>query len=176
MRIFTGSAFPAAIARLLHPPSLSREVNSVNYSPGLSTFFFPPLTDDSLREVFSFPWFWITVSISSHDLLLSVTIMFLRFINIILHLPQWQFIYFLLPYSIFFVPLPFLGLLLWHMEVPRPGVQSELQPPAYTRATATWDLSRICNLHHNSRQHRILNPLSEARDRTCNLMVSSLIH
>ena len=26
----------------------------------------------------------------------------------------------------FFVFLPFLGLLLWHMEVPRPGVHSEL--------------------------------------------------
>uniref|UniRef100_A0A8D0ZDY0 C2 DOCK-type domain-containing protein n=1 Tax=Sus scrofa TaxID=9823 RepID=A0A8D0ZDY0_PIG len=29
---------------------------------------------------------------------------------------------------------------------------------------------RICNLHHSSRQHWILNPLSEARDRTCILM------
>ena len=31
-------------------------------------------------------------------------------------------------------------------------------------------------LHHSSRQCRILNPLSEARDRTCNLMVPSRIH
>ena len=28
-----------------------------------------------------------------------------------------------------------------HMEVPRLGVESELQPPAYTTATATRDLS-----------------------------------
>ena len=42
----------------------------------------------------------------------------------------------------------------------RLGVQSELQLPAYTRATATQNLSRICDLHHSSRQCRILNPLS----------------
>ena len=55
----------------------------------------------------------------------------------------------------------------WHMEVPRLGVESELQLPAYATATATPDLSCICNLHHSSsRQRRILNPLNEARDRT----------
>ena len=31
------------------------------------------------------------------------------------------------------------------------GVESELEPLAYTRAAATRDLSRICNLHHSSR-------------------------
>ena len=31
-------------------------------------------------------------------------------------------------------------------------------------ATATWNLSRVCNLHHSSRQCWILNPPSEARD------------
>ena len=55
---------------------------------------------------------------------------------------------------------------LWHMEVPGVGVQLELQPLAYTRAIATRDPSRVCDLHHSSRQHRILNPLSEARDGT----------
>ena len=45
-----------------------------------------------------------------------------------------------------------------------------------TRATATGDPSCICDLHHSSRQQRILNPLSEARDQTCNLMVPSRIH
>ena len=44
------------------------------------------------------------------------------------------------------------------------------------RATAMWDPSRICNLHHSSWQRQILNPLSEARDRTRNLMVPSWIH
>ena len=48
------------------------------------------------------------------------------------------------------------------MEVPRLRVESELELPAY--ATATWDQSCICNLHHSSQQRRILNPLSEARD------------
>ena len=31
-------------------------------------------------------------------------------------------------------------------------------------------LSHVCDLHHSSRQRGIHNPLSEARDRTCNLM------
>jgi len=46
----------------------------------------------------------------------------------------------------------FLGPNLWHMEVPK--------LPAY--ATATPDPSRVCDLHHSSWQHWILNPLSEA--------------
>ena len=58
----------------------------------------------------------------------------------------------------------FLGLPQRHMEVPRLGVESELQLPAYTTATATWDPSHVCDLHHSSLQHQILNPLSEARD------------
>ena len=41
-------------------------------------------------------------------------------------------------YYYYFVFWPFLGPLLQHMEVPRLGVQSELQPPAYGGATATW--------------------------------------
>ena len=57
-----------------------------------------------------------------------------------------------------------LGPHLQHMEVPKLGVELELQPLAYTTAIATQNLSHICNLDHNSRQHRILNPLSEARD------------
>ena len=48
--------------------------------------------------------------------------------------------------------------------------------PAYTPATATPELSHICNLHHSSRQRQILNPLSEARDRTCIRMDSSQAH
>ena len=62
------------------------------------------------------------------------------------------------------------------MEVPRLGVEWELQLPAYTTATATQDPSRVCSLHHSSRQRRILNPRSKARDRTCNFMVPSRIH
>ena len=69
----------------------------------------------------------------------------------------------------------FLGPHLWHMEVPRLEVQSELLQPAYTRATAMPDLSRACDPRHNSRQHQIPNPLSEANDQTSNLMVPSQI-
>ena len=51
-------------------------------------------------------------------------------------------------YFFFFV---FLGPHPWHMEVPRLGVETELQLPAYATATATLDLSLICDLHHSSR-------------------------
>ena len=61
------------------------------------------------------------------------------------------------------------------MEVPRLGVELELKLPAYTRATAMLDPSLICDLHHSSRQRRILNPLSEARDQTCVLMDMSQV-
>ena len=62
------------------------------------------------------------------------------------------------------------------MEVPRLGVESELQLPAYTTATATWDPSCVCNLHLSLQQRRILNPLSEAREQSRVLMDSSQIH
>ena len=59
----------------------------------------------------------------------------------------------------------FLGPYPRHMEVPRQGLESELSPPpAYATATATLDPSRVCNLHNRSRQRRVFNPRSEARD------------
>ena len=61
------------------------------------------------------------------------------------------------------------------MEVPRPGVESEIQLPAFTTATATRDLSRVFDLYHNSWQSWIPNPLSEARDQTRNLMAPSRV-
>ena len=61
------------------------------------------------------------------------------------------------------------------MEVPRLGVELELQMLAYAAATATRDPSQVCDLHHSSQQRWILNPLREARDRTCNLMVTSQV-
>ena len=51
---------------------------------------------------------------------------------------------------------------LWHMEVPRLGVQLELQLPAY--ATAMPDSSFVCNLHCSLWQCCILNLLGKARD------------
>ena len=63
------------------------------------------------------------------------------------------------------------------LAVPGLGVKLGLQLPAYTTATATWDLSCVCGLHHSLWQCWILNPLSEARDQTCTLMdtISSLL-
>ena len=61
------------------------------------------------------------------------------------------------------------------MEVPRLEAELELQLPAYTTAAATRDPSLICDLHHSSWQHRILNPLSKAKDGTWVLMDASQI-
>ena len=74
---------------------------------------------------------------------------------------------------LFFLFFNFLGLYLLHMEFPRQGVEPEL--PLLATATAAWDPSHICDLYHNSQQCQILNPLSEARDRTCILMDSSQV-
>ena len=62
------------------------------------------------------------------------------------------------------------------MEGLRLGVKLQLYPLAYAIATAMPDPSCICNLHHSSWQHQILNSLSEARDQTCFLMYASQIH
>ena len=37
------------------------------------------------------------------------------------------------------------------------------------------DLSCVCDIHHSSRQHRIFNALSEARDPTCIFMDTSWV-
>ena len=76
----------------------------------------------------------------------------------------------------YFVYFIFLGLHLQHTEVPRLGVESELQLLAYTTATAMSDPSGVCDLQHSSRQLWIPHPLSEARDWTCILMATSQIH
>ena len=67
----------------------------------------------------------------------------------------------------------FLGPYLWHMEVPKLGVESALQLLAYT--TAMQDPNQICALHHGSQQHQKLNLLSRARDRTQVLMDTSWV-
>ena len=59
------------------------------------------------------------------------------------------------------------------MWVIRLGFASQLQPLVYTTATAMQDPSRVCDLHHSSQKRWILNPLSEARDRTRVLMGTS---
>ena len=53
----------------------------------------------------------------------------------------------------------------------------ELQLLAYTKATATWDLSHVCDLHHKVHGNRgSLTHLSKARDRTRTLMDTSGVH
>ena len=64
---------------------------------------------------------------------------------------------------------------LQHVEFPRLGIESELQGPTCTTATAMPDLSHICDLHYSSWQCWILNSLKEARDRTHVLMDTSQI-
>ena len=59
------------------------------------------------------------------------------------------------------------------MEVPRLGVESELQLLAYT--TAARDPSHVCDLNHSAWQRWILNALSKARDHTYILMDASQI-
>ena len=63
-----------------------------------------------------------------------------------------------------------------HVEVPSLGVESELLLLVYTTATATPNLSPICSFHQSSQQGRVLNPGSEARDRTRILMALSRVH
>ena len=61
-------------------------------------------------------------------------------------------------------------------RISRLGVESELQLPAYTTATATRDPRHVCDPHHSSRQHRIPNPVNGARDWTHILMYTSPVH
>ena len=68
--------------------------------------------------------------------------------------PWFQFLW--TPFFFFF----FLGLHLWHMEVPGPGVKWELKLLTYTTGTAMRDPSHIYHLSCSSRQHPILNPVS----------------
>ena len=74
----------------------------------------------------------------------------------------------------FFFFFVFLGLHLQHIEIQIP-VELEQQLPTYTTATAMGDPSHVCDLHHSSRQRQILNPLSEAGDRTGILMDTSQV-
>ena len=73
--------------------------------------------------------------------------------------PRMEFLFLFLFFFCFLGPHP------WHMEVPRPGVKSELQLLAYT--TAMQDLSRAC-LWPTLQFMATLDPdpRSEARDRS----------
>ena len=128
-------------------------------------------------------WFWWINSFFIvkyfFSLLLVIFLVQNLFKNIIgqLQLFLFFFIFYFLFFAFFFFFcffffffFFFLGLHSQHIEVPRLGVESELQLPACATATAVQDLSSICDLLHSSWQHQILNPLSEARDRSCILV------
>ena len=109
--------------------------------------------------------------------------MYTRFVPMYLFLIFLSFsfipVFLIYPWCVFWVFVlfcfVFLGLHQQHTEVLRLGVKSELQQQAYTTATATRDLSGVCNLHHSSWQHRILNPLIEAREQTQVIMDASRV-
>ena len=61
------------------------------------------------------------------------------------------------------------------MEVPRLGVESELQLQAYSTTTAMWDPSDIFILCLALQQRQILNPMSKAQDLTSILMGTSRV-
>ena len=52
----------------------------------------------------------------------------------------------------------------------------ELLLPAYTVAPTKQGQSHICNLPHSSQEPWVLNPLSEARNRTCILTDPTQVH
>ena len=70
------------------------------------------------------------------------------------------------PFKIFFFLRPHQ----WQTEIPGAGVKS-----VYDTAIATSKPNHICHLHCSSWEGCILNPLSETRDQTCNLMDGSQV-
>ena len=87
------------------------------------------------------------------------------------HLLTWFRLYFEnLTRTFFFLPFYFFRA----APVPRLRVKSKPQLSAYATATATRDLSWVCDLHHSSWQRWILNPMSKARDQTHMVMGPSL--
>ena len=68
------------------------------------------------------------------------------------------------PLNLFNFSFCFLGPRLWHMDIPRLGVQSELQLLVYTTATAVQDPNGLCDLPRSSQKHQILKQLVGASD------------
>ena len=112
---------------------------------------------------------YLSQDINSVNVVLYITLSKYNLLYVTLHLKRNYVSFF------FFFFLLFLGLYPRHLEVPRLGVELELQLPAYATAAAVQDLSHVCDLHHSSRQRQIHNPLSKAGDQTHKLMVPSRI-
>ena len=83
------------------------------------------------------------------------------------NIPQWQIFF-------FFFCL-FRAALVAHGDSQARGLIGAVLP-TYARATAMPDQSHVCDLHHSSQQHWILNPLSKARDQTQDLMDTRWVH
>ena len=62
-----------------------------------------------------------------------------------------------------------------HVEIPRLGIQLDLNLLGYSTAIAMPDPSCVCSLHLSSQQYQILNSLSGARDQTLILMDTSQV-
>ena len=128
---------------ILNPPCWARDGTCVPKSPRDATRHITPqqeLANSAFHQISVLQGFssspWPVTSIFQQDLLQSRILSFCLFI--------YLFIVFLGPHP-------------QHVEVPRLGVELELQPPASTTATAMQHPSCICDLHPSSRQHRILN-------------------
>ena len=94
-------------------------------------------------------------------------------------LKNYLFLFIKIGYNFYF-PFFFFFLLFWGTRATHGSSQARGQigavAPAHATATAMPDPSRVCNLQHRSQQHRILNPLSEARDQTLILMDPSQVY
>jgi len=55
-------------------------------------------------------------------------------------------------------------------------IRAESADLCHTHSSTRSEPSHVCNLHHCSWQHWILNPLNEVRDRNCVLMDTSRLH
>ena len=85
------------------------------------------------------------------------------------------FILIFLNFFIFFVFCPFRAAPMAHGGSQARGPIGAIAASLHHSRNTT-NPSHVCNLHHSAQQCRILNPLSEARDQTHNLVVPSLIH
>ena len=137
-RVWTFGAWRGLITHEVHTydRSLVREhfhpnhTHSTPHSHSLSLNSLPwlqscPAPESSRWPFFPTPSFICTIHIYTHT--------YICVIHIYTHIYIQKYT----EHKSFFFSFCFLGPFLWHMEVPNLGVESELQLPAYTTATAT---------------------------------------